>query len=93
MEPNRCFLLAYDGFFQHGTLFCLERPGAKTIWSEELWLGSTSGGLSGVPVFHAVSIIRQKKRICVIGITASAAYVEACQAEDGKILFRFATSR
>ena len=93
MEPNRCFLLAYDGFFQHGTLFCLERPGAKTIWSKELWLGSTSGGLSGVPGFHAVSIIRQKKRLCVIGITASAAYAEACQADDGKVLFRFSTSR
>jgi hypothetical protein len=92
-EPDRCFVLAYDGFFGNGTLFCLERPGGKTVWMKELWLGSSGGARSGVSQFHAASIIKQKERISVVGITGFAAYVEACDSKDGRIIFRFSTSR
>ena len=93
LEDNRCYLLAYEGFAREGTLYCLERPSGRTIWMRELWLGNDGGGFMGQPGFHGVSIVRQDKRICVIGMGGGVAYIEACDSKDGRILFRFSTNR
>jgi len=60
-------------------------------WKTDVW--ADGGGISylGPPAFHNVTVIASETQVTVFGGDTGLLYVEAFNAEDGAVLYRFCT--
>jgi hypothetical protein len=94
LSNKKCYLAVYTGIqSQNGTIFSIDRTTGKTLWESPFWGSRNATAYSGVEGFQCVAVTECRGHIFAFGIASGAAYVEAFNADDGKNLFRFATSR
>jgi hypothetical protein len=90
MTPSRCYLAVHTDTGGGYPLVCIDRATGNTIWKNrvmEMWWGGGSG-----QSHQWVAITEQNKRIVVFGCWSLELQIEAFGREDGKSLFRFATT-
>jgi hypothetical protein len=88
--PNRCYLAIHGSTGRPYWLVCLDRASAKELWRTNVaanWWGSTTG-----PHEQRVAVTEQGGRVVVFGVATTGAHAEAFRADDGKNLFRFAST-
>jgi hypothetical protein len=89
--PRRCYLAVHeDGGFPY-QLACLDRESGKVIWKAGVWgprWGLTAEGIH----YMRVAVTEQDNRVVLFGLGTTGLQVEAFRAENGRHLFRFATS-
>ena len=86
---DRCYLAVHDNTGYPHMLYCVDRPTGKTTWKTKVW-GNFWGNIEGKTTAW-VSLVEGDGKVFVFG-ASSGMNVEAFRIEDGKPVFRFATT-
>jgi hypothetical protein len=89
MSPLRCFVAVHGDWGWPHDLTCFERPSGKLLWKSRVW-GTRWGDFEGQSSM-CVAVVVHDSRVLVFGLSGGM-NVEAFRIEDGKNLFRFATT-
>jgi hypothetical protein len=92
LGTERCYLVHHADRCTPFLLTCWDPKSVKILWTKLGWAARGYGAWNGIDERHWVSVVEKQDRVIVFGAGSEVVYIEAFNAKDGTVLFRFGTS-